>query len=70
MLRDLQKAMPWIAVFVLSLLAGISFTRVARDCLLNRGSHFKVGVVHRVEAPFLGVVCKRADVVSLRPTVF
>ena len=70
MLRELQKAMPWIAIFALSLVAGIGVTRVARDCLLHRGSHIKVGVVHRTEAPFLGLFCERADVVTLRPTAF
>ena len=70
MLQDLQKAVPWIAIFVLSLVAGISATRAARHCLLHRELHFKVGVVHRVEAPFLGLFCQRPDLVSLRPAVF
>jgi hypothetical protein len=70
MLRDLQKAAPWIAVFMLSLVVGISATRAARQCLLHREFHIKVGAVHRVEASFLGLLCERADLVSLRPTVF
>ena len=52
MLRDLQKAVPWIAVFVLSLVAVISATRAARHCLLHREFHIKVGVVHRMDARF------------------
>ena len=70
MLRDLQKAAPWIAVFVLSLVAVISATRAARHCLLHREFHIKVGVVHRMDARFLGLFCERADLVLLRPAVF
>jgi hypothetical protein len=70
MLHDLQKAVPWIAIFVLSLVAGISATRAARHCLLHREFHIKVGVVHRMDARFLGLSCERSDLVSLRPTVF
>jgi hypothetical protein len=70
MLRDLKRATPWIAVFVLSLVAGIGATRAARHRLLHREFHIRVGVVHRMEAPFLGLFCERADLVSLRPTVF
>jgi hypothetical protein len=70
MLRDLQRAVPWIAVFVLSLAAGVSATRAARHCLLHREVHIKVSVVRRMEGPFLGLFCERSDLVSLRPTVF
>ena len=70
MLRDLQKAAPWIGVFVLSLVAGISATRAARHCLLHREFHIRVGVVHSYGGSFLGLFCERADLVSLRPTVF
>jgi hypothetical protein len=70
MLRDLQKAVPWIAVFLLSLVAVIGATRATQHCLLHRQFHIKVGVVHRIETPFLGLFCERADLISLRRTVF
>jgi hypothetical protein len=70
MLHELQKAMPWIAIFLVSLVAAVNVTRAARHCLLHRESHVKVGVVRRGEAPFFGLFCERADAVPLRPTVF
>ncbi len=74
MLRELRKASPWIAVFVLSLVVGIGATRAARHCLLHRqglSHNLGMGVVHRVGVSFLGLrFCERAGTVSLRSTVF
>lgn len=70
MLHDVRSAAPWIGIFILLLLVAVGATRTARHCLLGHEFSIKVGVIHRVAAPFWGVYCERADTISLRRTVF
>jgi hypothetical protein len=69
----MRKAVPWLFVYMLSVVVLISATRAARDCLLHHQSsgigNIKVGFVQRLGPRFLGLYCERADAVSLRPTV-
>jgi hypothetical protein len=67
MREELQRTAAWIATFALLLFVVIGATRAARHCLLNRELSIKVGIVHRVAAPFWGLYCARSD---LRRAVF
>ena len=70
----MRKAVPWLFVYVLSIVVLISATRAARDCLLHRQSNgvtnIRIGVVHRLGADFWGLYCERVDAISLRPAVY
>jgi hypothetical protein len=67
MLRDLRKAAPWFALFVLTVVVGIGATKAARHCLIDRQFNIRLGAIHRVGAPFWGLSCERADAAPLRP---
>jgi hypothetical protein len=70
----MRRAVPWVFVYMLSVVVLISATRAARDCLLHRQSSgitsVRLGVVDRLGAPFWGLYCQRANAGSLRPTVY
>ncbi len=73
MLRGLQKAAPWVGVYLLSIVVIINATRVARGCLLHRQvggiSDIKIGTVHRAGVSFWGLYCERSEP-SLKRAVF
>ena len=57
MLDDLRKAMPWLFLYMLSVVVLISATRAARDCLLHHHggiSNIKVGVGLNKQSAELG----------------
>jgi len=73
MLDGLRKAMPWLLLYVLSIVVLIGATRAARDCLLHHqfsGINIRLGVVHRVGTRFWGLYCERVDAGSLRPAIY
>lgn len=67
MLRDLRKAAPWFAIFVLAVVVGIGATKAARHCLIDRQFNIHLAAIHRVGAPFWGLSCERADAAPLPP---